>query len=72
LRKDATGWAELIERLRGFSLAAIGIEVGGGYERGIARGLLATGFSVRLVYPFKLRQFATACDGQERSARCAS
>jgi transposase len=58
---DAAGWAELMERLRSFSLAATGIEASGGYERGIIRGLLAAGFSVRLVNPFKLRQFAKAC-----------
>jgi transposase len=58
---DAAGWAELIERLRGFSLAAIGIEASGGYERGILRSLIAAGFSVRLINPFKLRQFAKAC-----------
>ena len=58
---DNAGWAELIETLRRFSPAAIGIEASGGYERGTLRALLATGFSVRLVNPFKLRQFAKAC-----------
>jgi transposase len=57
---NGAGWAELIERLRGFSLAAIGIEASGGYERGILRTLLSAGFPVRLVNPFKLRQFAKA------------
>jgi transposase len=57
---NGAGWAELIERLRGFSLAAIGIEASGGYERGILRALLSAGFPVRLVNPFKLRQFAKA------------
>jgi hypothetical protein len=32
---DAAGWAELVERLRGFSIT------GGGYERGAMRALLA-------------------------------
>src|SRR5215208_3496729 len=45
---DKAGWAELIETLRRFSLAAIGIEASGGYERVTLRALLATGFSVRL------------------------
>ena len=31
---DGTGWADLVERLRGRSIAAIGIEASGGYERG--------------------------------------
>jgi transposase len=57
---DPAGWAELIEWLRGFSIAAIGIESSGGYERGVTRALLAAGFSVRQVNPFKLRQFAKA------------
>ena len=50
--------AELIEKLRGLNIVAIGIEASGGYERGIVRALLAAGFSVRLINPFKLRQFA--------------
>ena len=57
---DAAGWAELVERLRGFSIAAIGIEASGGYERGVMRALLAAGMPVRQVNPFKLRQFARA------------
>jgi len=40
---DAAGWAELVERLRGFSITAIGIEPSGGYERGAMRALLAAG-----------------------------
>ncbi len=57
---DAAGWAELVERLRGFSITAIGIEPSGGYERGAMRALLAAGMPVRQVNPFKLRQFARA------------
>src|ERR1700756_4680412 len=34
---DAAGWAELVERLRGFSITAIGIEPSGGYEGGAMR-----------------------------------
>src|SRR6516165_10052062 len=34
VRNDATGWAELVERLRGLSISAIGLEASGGYERG--------------------------------------
>ena len=58
--KRRAGWAELIEKLRGLNIVAIGIEASGGYERGIIRALLAAGISVRLINPFKLRQFAKA------------
>ena len=57
---DPAGWAELVELLRGLSIAAIGIEASGGYERGGVRALLAAGMPVRQVNPFKLRQFAKA------------
>jgi transposase len=57
---DAGGWAALVERLQNFSIAAIGLEASGGYERGVARALLAAGMSVCHVNPFKLRQFARA------------
>ena len=53
---DAAGWAELVTRLRGFCIAAIGIEASGGYERGVIRALLAEGISVRQINPFS---FAT-------------
>jgi transposase len=54
------GWAELIEQLRCFSIAAIGLEASGGYERGVMRSLLAAGMPVRQINPFRLRQFANA------------
>jgi transposase len=57
---DTAGWAELVEQLHGSSIAAIGIEASGGYERGVIRALLAAGMPVRQVNPFKLRQFAKA------------
>jgi transposase len=57
---DATGWAKLVEQLRGASIAAIGVEASGGYERGVVRALLAADLPVRQVNPFKLRQFARA------------
>jgi len=57
---DAAGWANLVEQLRGCSIAAIGIEASGGYERGVMRALLAAGIPARQVNPFKLRQFARA------------
>jgi transposase len=60
VRNDPTGWAELVEQLRGYPIAAIGVEATGGYERGIMRALLAAGMSVRQINPFRLRQFANA------------
>src|SRR5262245_9489101 len=57
---DVAGWTELVEQLRGSSIAAVGIEASGGYERGVMRALLAAGISVRQVSAFKLRQFARA------------
>ena len=60
VRNDAAGWAELIARLRGLTIAAIGLEASGGYERGAIRTLLAAGLPACQVNPFKLRQFARA------------
>jgi transposase len=60
VHNDASGWAELVERLRSFAIAAIGLEATGGYERGVMRALLTAGMSVRQINPFRLRQFARA------------
>ena len=60
VRNDPTNWRALIEQLRGFSIAAIGLEASGGYERGVMRALLAAGMPVRQINPFRLRQFANA------------
>jgi transposase len=60
VRNDAAGWAELVARLRGLAIAAIGLEASGGYERGAMRALLAAGLPACQVNPFKLRQFARA------------
>jgi transposase len=60
VRNDAGGWAELVEQLRSFVIAAIGLEATGGYERGVMRALLTAGMSVRQINPFRLRQFARA------------
>ena len=57
---NPAGWSELVEQLGGATMAAIGIEASGGYERGVMRALLAAGVSVRQINPFKLRQFARA------------
>src|SRR5260370_35122661 len=65
---DAAGWAELIEQLRGSLITAIGVEAGGGYERGVARALLAAGLSVGPVTPPQLPQLAPAAGGLAGSA----
>src|SRR5262249_30548142 len=44
---NRAGWTDLVERLRGWSIAAIGLEASGGYERGVVRALLAAGLPVR-------------------------
>jgi transposase len=63
---DAGGWAALLERLRNFSIAAIGLEASGGYERGIARALLAAGISVRHVQAAAVREGERG-SGEKRS-----
>ena len=57
---DAAGWAELIGRLKGRKVRAIGLEPSGGYERGLAKALRKAGLPVRLVNPYRLRQYARA------------
>jgi transposase len=57
---DEAGWAELIKRLKGHEVKAIGLEPSGGYERGLAKALRKAGLSVRLVNPYRVRQFAQA------------
>src|SRR5262249_60790677 len=42
---DASGWAALVERLRNFSIMAIGLEASGGDEGGGMRAVLAAGKS---------------------------
>jgi transposase len=55
VRNDAAGWAELVARLRGFAIAAIGLEASGGYERGAMRALLAAGNFVVHAVPLGIR-----------------
>src|SRR6201987_5241291 len=54
------GYSELVKRLRGLAIAAIGIEPSGGYERAVLPALLAADLSVRRINANKLRQFARA------------
>src|ERR1700758_3722539 len=46
---DVAGRAELVGRLRGLAIAAIGLEASGGYERAAMRALLAAGLPARQV-----------------------
>jgi transposase len=57
---DAGGWADLIGRLKGRKVKAVGLEPSGGYERQLARALRKAGLEVRLVNPYRLRQYARA------------
>jgi transposase len=57
---NETGWKTLVERLKGRRIKAVGIEPSGGYERGVAQALRKAGYSVRLVNPHRLRQYARA------------
>jgi transposase len=54
------GWKALLRQLKGRPVAAIGLEASGGYERGVLHALIEAGYSVRLINPFRLRQFAKA------------
>src|ERR1700716_3258867 len=66
---DTSGWAKLVEQLRGSSIAAIGIEASGARRDAcLARGRLARapGQPVRTA---AVRQGERG-SGQERSARC--
>jgi transposase len=57
---DPAGWAALIAHCRSATVKAIGLEPSGGYERLLVRALRVAGLSVRLVNPYRLRQYARA------------
>jgi transposase len=57
---DAEGWDELDWRLEGEQVEVVGIEASGGCERDVCRFLDAQGYSVRLLDPGRVRQFAKA------------
>lgn len=57
---DRAGWSDLVRRLKGRAVGAIGMEPSGGYERGLAKALHAAGLPVRNVNPHKLRHYARA------------
>src|SRR3974377_2078265 len=56
VENSTAGGGELVQRLRGWSVATVGLEPSGGYERGVIRALLAAGLLVRRVNPHKTRQ----------------
>jgi transposase len=60
IRNDAAGWSDLIERLMGQCVSAVGLEPSGGYERGVAAALRQAGLPVKNVNPHKLRHYARA------------
>jgi len=57
---DPAGWAALIKRCGAWTVRAIGLEPSGGYERPLVRALRVAGLPVRLVNPYRLRQYARA------------
>src|ERR1700709_2313352 len=54
------GWPELDRRLRAVQAQVVAIEASGGCERDVCRFLLKREYSVRLVDPYRVRQFAKA------------
>lgn len=57
---DDAGWCDLIDRLKLYPVAAVGLEPSGGYERAVAAALRKAGLPVRNVNPHKLRHYAGA------------
>jgi transposase len=57
---DPDGWSELDRRLALAQAEIVALEASGGCEREVSRFLLERGYSLRLVDPFRVRQFARA------------
>jgi len=57
---DPDGWADLDRRLKEAQADIVGVESSGGCERDLSRFLMAHGYSVRQVSPYRVRQFAKA------------
>jgi transposase len=57
---DPDGWSALDRQLAAVQAEIVAVEASGGCERDIARFLMARGYSLRLVDPFRVRQFAKA------------
>jgi len=60
ISSDAEGVAELIERLRPFSLKAVALEASGGYEAVVAAEISGAGLPVIVLNPAQVRAFADA------------
>lgn len=60
LANDAAGWRELHHRLTLAQVEVVAIEASGGCERETCRFLIEEGYSVRLLDPWRVRQFAKA------------
>lgn len=57
---DPGGWLELDRRLCAAQAKIVAIEASGGCERGVCRFLFEQEYSLRLVDPYRVRQFAKA------------
>jgi transposase len=57
---DRAGWRELHRRLAGAGVEVVGIESTGGCERDAAHFLIERGYSLRLLDPRRVRQYAKA------------
>lgn len=57
---DPEGWNELDRRLAAVGAEIVAIEASGGCERQVCRFLIERGYSLRLVDPYRVRQFAKA------------
>lgn len=57
---DQEGWNELNRQLCAVQAKIVALEASGGCERDVLRFLLERGYSLRLVDPFRVRQFAKA------------
>lgn len=57
---DAAGRAQLAAWLKDRKVRVVGLEPSGGYERDLARALGLAGLCVRVVNPYRLRQYARA------------
>jgi transposase len=57
---DAAGWEELDRRLAALPAEIVALEASGGCERGVCRFLQERGYSLRLLDPYRVRQFARA------------
>jgi transposase len=60
LANDADGWRELDRRLKLAQVEVVALEASGGCERETCRFLIEQGYSVRLLDPYRVRQFAKA------------